>query len=39
MAQGLDELIEWLVSDVAFHGEGKSTAMPPHCFPDTDIAS
>lgn len=24
MAQGLDELIEWLVSEVAFYGDGKS---------------
>lgn len=25
MAQGLDELIEWLVREVAFYGDGKST--------------
>lgn len=25
MAQGLDELIEWLVGEVAFYGDGKST--------------
>lgn len=25
MAQGLDELIEWLVGEVAFYGDGEST--------------
>lgn len=30
MAQGLDELIEWLVAEVAFYGDGK---LPPAARP------
>ena len=26
MAQGLDELVEWLVGEVSFFGDGESTA-------------
>lgn len=29
MAQGLDELVEWLVGEVSFYGEGESSAPCP----------
>lgn len=28
MAQGLDELVEWLVGEVSFFGDGESIASP-----------
>lgn len=28
MAQGLDELVEWLVGEVSFFGDGESSASP-----------
>lgn len=30
MAQGLDELVEWLVGEVSFYGDGQSN--PPQCI-------
>lgn len=27
MAQGLDELVEWLVGEVSFYGDGKSNLL------------
>lgn len=33
MAQGLDELVEWLVGEVSFYGDGKSI------FPSSQVAS
>jgi hypothetical protein len=27
MAQGLDELVEWLVGEVSFFGDGESSAL------------
>lgn len=29
MAQGLDELVEWLVGEVSFYGDGESSAPCP----------
>lgn len=29
MAQGLDELVEWLVGEVSFYGDGESNGPPP----------
>lgn len=33
MAQGLDELVEWLVGEVSFYGDGESNASRPLSFP------
>lgn len=44
MAQGLDELVEWLVGEISFYGDGKSifpsspVALPVHAaYPQLDL--